>query len=169
MNSKANLPWFFFLIILTSLIPVYSQDTLTEVRTEDYNTSSSTSHNLIVGFIITIIVVLQIIVFLWTLKRIKFYQSGMDVKRSYRTIKIRIPESHLNNIPLESILNNVDRYAKNNSVEGNNEQNKSNPTESDIPFNSNETTVKETLEKLLDDLKLKRGGEMNTEDFEQID
>jgi hypothetical protein len=76
--------------------------------TEEALESENYSHDIIIGLLISVIVILQVIVFLKTQKRITFFRNAIDTKDKYKTVKIKIPVRWAENWDIERIMDKKD-------------------------------------------------------------
>ena len=68
------------------------------------------SHIIIIGFLIALIVGLQIYVFISTKKKITRYRQILPKIKSFKTIKVYIPEDEIANVTPENIIENINIY-----------------------------------------------------------
>ncbi len=68
-------------------------------------------HNIIIGLLIIAIVSLQILVFRVTKRKIELYKSIIPEQKSFKTVKVYIPESQIETVKLKDLYMNIDRYS----------------------------------------------------------
>ena len=70
-------------------------------------------HEIIIGLVIVIIIAIQLFIFLQTRNRINEYKQILEGKE-FSTIKVFIPENQIENITVEEIMKDIDKYSVNN-------------------------------------------------------
>ncbi len=99
-----------FLMLLMYIFPLSGTFAQVDDTQIPIAQSEETNHDFFIGVLIFIIVIVQILVFWWTQKRIVAYRSGIDQKNKYKTIKIRIPLRWAERYGLEYILAKKEKY-----------------------------------------------------------
>lgn len=82
----------------------------TDESKEAVSNAINDNHDFIIGFLIFVIVLLQIVIFIWTQRRITVYNKAIDEKDKYHTVKLRIPVRWAESREINKILQNKDDY-----------------------------------------------------------
>ena len=67
-------------------------------------------HDLLIGGLIALIVIIQILVALQTSRKISLFKSIVPKQNTFETVKVFIPENQIKIIKIESIFENIKNY-----------------------------------------------------------